>query len=140
MKQFLHFMIVSLFLTTLLAGCNVQTVAPLTEARQGVCQALNSLRSAAVGLTEIDRETGVTQLQEMRGNVARLVEAARAANTVLQNQQITEMVNAFEEFSRTVDGLNPDQRVGDAAAGLQASAGQIVSTLDQAHQALQCAQ
>ncbi|MFN3335586.1 MAG: hypothetical protein ACK47M_24070 [Caldilinea sp.] len=138
MKQFLHFTIVLLFVM-LLAGCNVQTVAPMAEARQGVCQALNSLRSAAAGLIEIDRETSVAQLQEMRRNVARLVEAARAANTVLQNQQITEMVNAFEEFSRTVDGLTPDQRVGDAAVGLQTSARQVVSALDQAHQTLQCA-
>lgn len=139
MKQFLHFTIISLFLM-LLAGCSVQSVAPLTETRQGVCQALNSLRSAAAGLTEIDRETSVRQLQEMRENTARLVEAARAANTVLQNQQITEMVNAFEEFSRIVNGLNPDQRVGDTAVGLQTSARQVTSTLDQAHQTLQCAQ
>lgn len=139
MKQFLHFTIISLFLM-LLAGCSVQSVAPLTETRQGVCQALNSLRSAAAGLTEIDRETSVRQLQEMRENTARLVEAARAANTVLQNQQITEMVNAFEEFSRIVNGLNPDQRVGDTAVGLQASARQVTSALDQAHQTLQCAQ
>lgn len=140
MKRFLHVLIVMLFLTVLLAGCGAQTTAPLTEARQGVCQALNSLRTAAVSLTDIDRETSVAQLQEVRANVARLIEAARAANTVLQNQQITEMVNSFEEFSRTVDGLNPDQRVGDAAASLQASSGQVVSALDQAYQALGCAQ
>ena len=112
----------------------------MVEARRGVCQALNSLRDAAVGLTEVDPETSVAQLQEMRANVGRLVEAARAANTVLQNQQIADMVKSFEEFSRTVDGLNPDQRVGDAAAGLQMSAAQIVGALDQAYQAIQCAQ
>ena len=140
MRQFRYFIVATLLLATLLTGCSAETAAPLTEARQGLCQALNSLRGAAVSLTEIDRETSVAQLLELRANVARLVEAARAANTVLQNQQITDMVNSFQEFSRTVDDLNPDQRVGDAAVGLQASAQQVVTALDQAYQALQCAQ
>lgn len=140
MKQSLPLLMIPLLLAALLIGCSNQVGAPLTEARQAICQALNSLRSAAVNLTEIDRNTSVAQVQEIRGSVAKLIEAARAANTVLQNPQITEMVNSFEEFSRTVDGLNPEQRLGDAAVGLQASATQVVSALDQSYQALQCAQ
>jgi hypothetical protein len=140
MKQFLHFLVVALFLTTVLAACNTESAPTLTDARRGVCQALDSLRGAVTTLNAIDPDTSVAQLKEMRENVGRLVEAARRANSVLQMQQITDMVEAFDTFSRTVDGLNPDQRVGDATAGLQASSARIISALDQAYQTAQCAQ
>jgi hypothetical protein len=59
---------------------------------------------------------------------------------VLQLQQITEMVNAFDSFSRAVDTLNPDVRVGAAAAGLQASSAQILTAFNQAYRVAQCSQ
>ncbi|MCS6827089.1 MAG: hypothetical protein NZ553_10790 [Caldilinea sp.] len=101
---------------------------------------MTALREAAAGLGQIDANTGVGQLRDMREGVGRWMEAARRANTVLQFQQITEMVNAYDAFSRTVDSLNPDQRVGAAAAGLQASAAQILTALNQAHSAARCGQ
>ncbi|HAJ36651.1 MAG TPA: hypothetical protein DCL15_13270 [Chloroflexi bacterium] len=76
----------------------------------------------------------------MRERMGGLVEAARRANTVLQNQSITEMVTAYDTFSRTVDGLNAEQTVGDAATALRASADQVTTTLEQAYTAARCAQ
>ncbi len=140
MKQIMHFSAVFLFVFALLAGCSAENAPTLSDARGPVCQALGSLREAAVALNEIDPETSVAQVQQMSENVGRLVEAARRANTVLQMQQVTDMVNSFDAFSRTVDGLETDARVGSAAAGLQASAATIISALDQAYQAAQCGQ
>lgn len=140
MKLFVHLFVAFLFLTALLAGCNTESVPTLSDARGAVCQALGSLREAADALNEISPETSVAQLNEMRESVGKLVEAARRANTVLQMQQITDMVNSFDTFSRSVDGLGADQRVGSAAAGLKSSAAAVISALDQAYQAAQCGQ
>lgn len=124
----------------LLSGCSVETAPSAADARRALCQTLNSLRESAAGLSQIDANTGVDQLRDMREGVGRWVEAARRANTVLQFQQITEMVNAYDAFSSTVDSLNPDQRVGAAAAGLQASAAQILTALNQAYSVARCGQ
>jgi hypothetical protein len=140
MKQSSHFLIAVLALALLLTGCTTENAPTLTDARSAVCQALGSLREGAATLNEIDPETSVAQLKEMRANVGQLVEAARRANTVLQMQQITDMVNSFDAFSRTVDGLGADQRVGSAAAGLQSSAAAVIAALDQAYQTAQCGQ
>lgn len=137
MKQFWRTTVV-LALLVLLSGCSADNALSSAEARRTLCQALNSLRDAASGLSQVDANTGVGQLRDMREGVGRWVEAARLANTVLQLQQITEMVNAFDAFSRAVDSLNPDLRVGTAAAGLQASSTQLLSALDQAYHAAQC--
>lgn len=124
----------------LLGGCSVETAPSAADARRALCQTLSSLRESAAGLSQIDANTGVAQLRDMRDGVGRWVEAARRANSVLQFQQITEMVNAYDAFSRAVDGLNPEQRVGAAAVGLQASAAQILTALNQAYSAARCGQ
>ncbi len=124
----------------LLGGCSVETAPSSADARRALCQTLISLRESAAGLSQIDANTSVSQLRDMREGIGRWVEAARLANTVLQLQQITEMVNAYDAFSRTVDSLNPDQRVGATAAGLQASSAQILTALNQAYSVARCGQ
>lgn len=141
MKQFWRAgLVLALLIALILNGCSVDNAPSSTEVRRTLCQTLNSLREVASGLSQIDANTSVSQLREMRKGVGRWVEAARLANTVLQLQQVTEMVNAFDSFSRTVDSLNPDLRVGAAAAGLQASSAQIVSALNRAYRVAQCSQ
>lgn len=139
MKQFWRTSVVlALLIPLLLSGCGADNALSSADARRALCQALGSLREAASGLNQVDANTGVGQLRDMREGVRRWIEAARLANTVLQLQQITEMVNAFDSFSRAVDSLNPDLRVGAAAAGLQASSAHLLSALGQAYHAAQC--
>jgi len=132
--------VLALLVSLILSGCSAGNAPSSAEARRILCQTLNSLREATSGLSQIDANTSVSQLREMREGASRWVEAARLANTVLQLQQITEMVNAFDSFSRAVDTLNPDVRVGAAAAGLQASSAQILTAFDQAYRVAQCSQ
>jgi len=132
--------ILALLVPLILSGCSADNAPSSADARRTLCQTLNSLREAASGLSQIDANTSVSQLREMREGVGRWIEAARLANAVLQLQQITEMVNAFDSFSRAVDSLNPDVRVGAAAAGLQASSAQILTAFNQAYRVAQCSQ
>ncbi|GIV75020.1 hypothetical protein [Caldilinea sp.] len=132
--------VLALLVPLILSGCSADNAPSSAEARRTLCQTLNSLREATSGLSQIDANTSVSQLRDMRERVGRWVEAARLANTVLQLQQITEMVNAFDSFSRAVDTLNPDVRVGAATAGLQASSAQILTAFNQAYRVAQCSQ
>lgn len=140
MQHFVHRLVAIALLLSIVAGCSAPNVPTLGDGQRAVCESLNALRTSVVNLSDIDPNTNVEQLRGMRENVGNLVEAARRANTVLQNQSITEMVTAYEDFSRTVDGLNAEQTVGDAATALRASADQVIAALDQAYTAAQCAQ
>ncbi len=139
MKRFLILMLL-LCLPLLAAGCNLEQAPTLGDAKQAVCQSLVALREGTTRLTTISPDTTVAELRNVRNNLNTLVEAARTANTVMQSQAITDMVDAYGNFSRTLDGLNPDQRVGDAAASLQTYSANIVSALNQAYDSLACAQ
>lgn len=139
MKRFLILMLL-LCLPLLAAGCNLEQAPTLGDAKQAVCQSLVALREGTTRLTTISPDTTVAELRNVRNNLNTLVEAARTANTVMQSQAITDMVDAYGNFSRTLDGLNPDQRVGDAAASLQTYSTNIVSALNRAYDSLSCAQ
>src|SRR5690606_35269900 len=139
MKRFLILLLL-LCLPLLTAGCNLEQAPTLGDAKQAVCQSLVALREGTTRLTTISPDTTVAELRNVRNNLNTLVEAARTANTVMQSQAITDMVDAYGNFSRTLDGLNPDQRVGDAASSLQTYAANIVSALNQAYDSLACAQ
>jgi len=139
MKRFLILMLL-LCLPLLAAGCNLEQAPTLGDAKQAVCQSLSALRDGSTQLATISPDTTVAELRGVRNNLNTLVEAARTANTVMQSQAITDMVEAYGNFSRTLDGLNPDQRVGDAATALQGSATNIVAALDRAYSSLSCAQ
>lgn len=140
MQHFVYRLIAIALLLSIVAGCSSPNVPTLSDGQRAICESLNALRTSAANLGDIDPNTSIEQLRGMRESVGTLVEAARRANTVLQNQSITEMVTAYEEFSRTVDGLNTEQTVGDAATALRASADKVIAALDQAYTAAQCAQ
>lgn len=140
MQHFVYRLAAIALLFSIAASCSAPNVPTLSDGQRAVCESLNALRTSAVSLSDIDPNTSIEQLRGMRESVGGLVEAARRANTVLQNQSITEMVTAYEEFSRTVDGLNTEQTVGDAATALRASADKVIAALDQAYAAAQCAQ
>ena len=139
MKHFLILLLL-LCLPLLTAGCNPEQAPTLGDAKQAVCQSLVALREGTTRLTTISPDTTVAELRNVRNNLNTLVEAARTANTVMQSQAITDMVDAYGNFSRTLDGLNPDQRVGDAAASLQTYSANIVSALNRGYDSLACAQ
>lgn len=139
MKRFLTIFAATVLLVTSLAGCVAENVPSLGDGQRAVCEALGALRSGAANLSDITPETSVEQLRGVRDNVGRLIEAARRANTVLQMQSITDMVTSYDAFSQAVDGIAGDQRVGDAAAALRASSGSVLSALEQALTAAQCA-
>lgn len=139
MKRFLLLLLL-LCLPLLAAGCNLEQTPSLGDAKQAVCQSLVALSEGTTRLATISPDTTVAELRNVRNNLNTLVEAARTANTVMQSQAITDMVDAYGNFSRTLDGLNPDQRVGDAAGSLQTYSTNIVSALNQAYDSLSCAQ
>ncbi len=140
MQHFIYRLAAVALLLSIAAGCSAPNVPTLSDGQRAVCESLNALRTAAVSLRDIDPNTSIEQLRGMRESLANLVEAARRANTVLQNQSITEMVTAYEDFSRTVDGLSTEQTVGGAATALRASGDKVLVALDQAYTAAQCAQ
>lgn len=145
MLYFVHRLVAIALLLSIAAGCAAPNApslnAPsLNDGQRVMCDALGALRTAVASLSNIEPDTSIEQLRGMRERVGGLVEAARRANTVLQNQSITEMVTAYDTFSRTVDGLNAEQTVGDAATALRASADQVTTTLEQAYTAARCAQ
>jgi uncharacterized protein YcfL len=140
MQHFIYRLVAIALLLSIAVGCSAPNVPTLNDGQRAVCESLNALRTSAVSLRDIDPNTSIEQLRGMRESVGNLVEAARRANTVLQNQSITEMVTAYDGFSRTVDGLNTEQTAGDAATALRASADQVLAALEQAYTAAQCAQ
>ena len=129
MKHFLYTLLVTAFLLGIVTGCSAQNAPTLTDGRRVLCNSLATLRTSATNLQAIDADTSVAQLRAMRENIGKLVEAARRANTVLQLQTITDMVDSYDGFSRMVDSLNPEQNVGDAAAALNASSAQVLSLI-----------
>ncbi|MFN3335120.1 MAG: hypothetical protein ACK47M_21685, partial [Caldilinea sp.] len=133
MLYFLYRFVAIVLLLSIAAACAAPTAPTLGDGQRAMCDALSALRGAAADLSNIEPSTTITQLQGMRGSVGGLVEAARRANTVLQNQSITELVSAYDAFSRTVDGLNTEQTVGEAATALRASADQVMATLEKAY-------
>jgi hypothetical protein len=140
MKHFLYVLVVIVFLLGIVTGCSAQNAPTLTDGKNVLCNSLATLRTSATNLQAIDADTSVAQLRAMRENIGKLVEAARRANTVLQLQAITDMVDSYEGFSRMVDSLNPEQNVGDAAAALNASSAKVLAALEQAYLSAQCAQ
>ncbi len=141
MKRFQYsVLILTLLLSVLLSACSLEQAPTLADGKRAVCQSLDALRQATTNLSTISPDTTVAEVREIRNNLNTLVEAARSANTVMQSQAITDMVEAYGNFSRTLDGLNPDQRVGDAATALSSSAANIVAALDRAYSSLSCAQ
>lgn len=140
MLYLLHRFVAIVLLLSIAAGCAAPTAPTLSDGQRAMCDVLGALRSAVASLSGIEPNTSIEQVQRMRERVGGLVEAARRANTVLQNQSITEMVTAYDSFSRAVDGLNAEQRVGDAAATLRASADRVNAALEQAYTAARCAQ
>lgn len=140
MLYFLHRFVAVVLLLSIAAGCAAPNAPPLSDGQRAMCDALGALRSAVASLSDIEPNTSIEQVRGMRERVGGLVEAARRANTVLQNQSITEMVAAYDAFSRTVDGLNAEQTVGSAATTLRASAEKVNTTLEQAYTAARCAQ
>lgn len=140
MKHFLYIFLISVFLLGTVAGCDAQNAPAIPDARSVVCRSLTDLRSAVVNLGAINPETPVADVRAMKANVDKLVEATRRANSVLQIQPVTDMVSSYDSFSNTVNGLNPDQHVGDAAAALHSSSERILDALDQAYSSAQCVQ
>jgi len=138
-RRFLLFLLL-VCLPLLTTGCTPDQRPALGDARQAICQSLVALRERTIQLTTISPDTTVNELRTLRSNLNALIEAARAANVVMQTQPITDMVDAYGNFSRMLDGLNPDQYAGDAATALLGSANTVVQSLDQAYSSLSCAQ
>ena len=140
MKHFLLTLLAATLILTGIAGCTAENAPALSDAKRAVCEPLRSLRTAAASLQTIDANTSIEQLRALRESTGKLVEAARRANTVFQNQSITDMVTAYDDFSQNVDTLNTQQSVGEATETLRASAAQVLTALDQAYNSVQCAQ
>lgn len=140
MKHFLLTFLTALLILTGVAGCTAENAPALSDARRAVCEPLRSLRTAAASLQNIDAETSVEQLRALRESTGKLVEAARRANTVFQNQSITDMVTAYDSFSQSVDDLSTQQSVGEATETVRASATQVLAALNQAYDSIPCAQ
>ncbi len=140
MKHFLLTFLAAALILTGVAGCTAENAPALSDATRAVCEPLRSLRTAAASLQNIDAETSVEQLRALRESTGKLVEAARRANTVFQNQSITDLVTAYDSFSQSVDSLNTQQSVGEATETVRASAAQVLAALNQAYDSIQCAQ
>jgi phage I-like protein len=139
-KHFLLTFLTAILILTGVAGCTTENAPALNDAKRAVCEPLRSLRTAAASLQNIDAETSVEQLRALRESTGKLVEAARRANTVFQNQSITDMVTAYDGFSQSVDDLSTQQSVGEATESVRASATQVLAALNQAYDSIPCAQ
>lgn len=133
------FLLLLLLLAVPVAGC-FDNAPSLADARRGVCQTLDSLRESFHTLHEIDPNSSVAQVRELRATVDQWITSTRGINAVLQIAQISDLLTAYNLFSQAVDGLNSDARVGDAAARLQAAAAAVDAAFEQAYQAAQCNQ
>lgn len=141
MKHFLLTFLAAALILTGVAGCTAENAPALSDATRAVCEPLRSLRTAAASLQNIDAETSVEQLRALRESTGKLGQAARRANTVFQNQSITDLViRADESFSESVDSPNTQQSVGEATETVRASAAQVLAVLNQAYDSIQCAQ
>lgn len=138
MKHIRIFLLLLVLLGALLSGCSEGQAPKLSDVKQGICTSLGALRTATGDLANINPDTSVAELREVKGKLDTLVEAARTANTVLQSQPITDMMTAYDNFGARLVELNSEERVGDAAATLGASAGNITASLDRAYSSLSC--
>ncbi|MBW7883565.1 MAG: hypothetical protein H3C34_13180 [Caldilineaceae bacterium] len=147
MRAVMFWWIIALLVGLSVAGCTTNsteipqvTLPDAREVKSTVCQALESVKDTVRGLTTVNPETQVNDIKQLRQNVSTWVEAIRRANTVLQMQQMSELVTAYDRLGASIDQLNADQKVGDAAAAVRGGATDLAAALERAYAVLECSQ
>lgn len=134
---------VLLLLTILLcAACTQPGSEPALptagEAQAIVCQATAGLADAAQGLSALDEQTSVQELQARKAGIDRAVEALKRANSVFNDARVTDLVARYETLSRTLDQAIASQNVVQAAGAVRSAAANVDAALASALDALGC--
>ena len=108
------------------------------NAQAALCQGVAAVRSGVVQLGDINAETKLTDVQAASQNLDKLVEALRAANTVLQRPAINDLITQYEGFKQQLSAVANQETLGAAVDGLRQNVTAIDTALDQAKAALSC--
>jgi len=134
-----------LLLVMILAGCGgnqLPTLPPLpsaAEAQKIVCDALTSVNTNVTALGNINPSSTVNDVKALRGQVETWVQAIKAANSVLNNTNITELTNSYDNLSLQINSLPNGATIGATAeANIEVGVASMQAALVQARAALSC--
>jgi len=135
-----------LFLLALvLAGCGSNQLPTLpalpsaAEAQKAVCDALTSVNSSVAALGNLNPASTVDDVKTLRAKVDTWVQAIKAANSVLNNTNITEMTNSYDNLSLQINSLPNGQAIGATAeANIEATVKTVQDAIIQARTTLSC--
>jgi t-SNARE complex subunit (syntaxin) len=108
------------------------------EAQAIVCQATAGLAAAAQGLSALNEQTSVQELQARKAGIDRAVEAMKRANSVFNDARVADLVVNYENLSRTLDQAIASQNVAQAAGAVRTAAANVDAALASALDALGC--
>jgi hypothetical protein len=109
------------------------------EARRAVCQSLAAINSGVGLLANIDATTTVNDIKAVRAQVDTWVQAAKAANQVLNQPNIADMTSAYDNLALQISRLPDGAALSESATtNIRAGVGAVQSALNQARASLTC--
>ena len=136
---------VLLLLAVSLAGCGGNGLPTLpalpsaAEAQKAVCDALTSVNSNVTALGNLSPTSTVNDVKALRGQVDTWVQAIKAANSVLNNANITELTTSYDNLSLQINNLPAGETIGATAeANIESGVKTLQETITQARTALSC--
>ena len=134
-----------LLLAVSLTGCGGNQLPTLpalpsaAEAQKAVCDALTSVNSNVTALSNLSPTSTVNDVKALRGQVDTWLQAIKAANSVLNNANITELTNSYDNLSLQINSLPNGETIGATAeANIEAGVKTVQDAIIQARTALSC--
>jgi len=139
------FLVFVLLLALSLAGCGGNGLPTLpalpsaAEAQKAVCDALTSANTSVAALGNLNPTSTVNDVKALRGQVDTWVQAIKAANSVLNNANITELTTSYDNLSLQINSLPNGQAIGATAeANIETGVKTVQDAITQARTALSC--
>lgn len=134
-----------LLLAVSLLGCGGNQLPTLpalpsaAEAQKAVCDALTSVNTNVAALGNLSPTSTANDVKALRGQVDTWVQAIKAANSVLNNANITELTNSYDNLSLQINNLPAGETIGATAeANIEAGVKTLQDAITQARTALSC--
>jgi hypothetical protein len=137
--------LLALLLTLTAAGCGatqLPTMPPLpsaAEAQSAVCNSLTGINNSVATLAAVDGSMAVADIKALKANIDTAVQAVKAANSVLNRPNITELTNAYDNLALQINNLPDGANLNESAmTNIRAGTVAVQTALGQARTALSC--
>lgn len=120
----------------LLVGCGRQPSVEDAEAM--LCGAINDFGGAVAAYSQLDAQSTVDDLREVRSGVAESYAAVQSAATALQDARIAELETAYSDLDATVSGISGRDTLGEAASQVGTGLVDVQTAREQLYRDLNC--